>query len=262
MFHIIGNPSADGELCIGMQFSDREAVIRAIRRYSISKGVDYKVYESEPTTFYCKCIHYGIDCGWLVRASFRKNKYYWEIRKYNGPHTCTRARISQDHTKLDSDTIAECIKPMVESDPSFKIKSVIAEIQSQYGYTTTYRKAWMAKQKAIEKIFGQWEASFQALPQWCVAMCDAVRGSVVQVDAVEAYREDELVPDVRILRRVFWSFGPCIRAFRHCKPLVQVDGTHLYGKYKGTLLVAVAQDGNQNILPIAFAIVEGETADA
>ena len=43
---------------------------------------------------------------------------------------------------------------------------------------------------------------------------------------------------------------------------MQVDGTHLYGKYKGALLVAVAQDGNQNILPIAFAIVEGETADA
>ncbi|XP_072066663.1 uncharacterized protein [Arachis hypogaea] len=41
-----------------------------------------------------------------------------------------------------------------------------------------------------------------------------------------------------------------------------VDGTHLYGKYKGCLLVAVSQDGNNNIVPIAFAIVEGETSDA
>ena len=85
---------------------------------------------------------------------------------------------------------------MVESDLSFKIKSVIAEIQSRFEYMTTYQKAWMAKQKAIEKVFGQWEASFEALPQWCVAMCDAVQGSVVQLDAAEAYREDELVPDV------------------------------------------------------------------
>ena len=60
------------------------------------------------------------------------------------------------------------------SDPSFKIKSVIAGIQSQYEYTTTYRKVWMTKQKAIEKVFGQWEASFEALLQWCVAMCDVV----------------------------------------------------------------------------------------
>ena len=43
---------------------------------------------------------------------------------------------------------------------------------------------------------------------------------------------------------------------------MQVDVTHLYNKYKGVLLVAVAQDGNKNILPITFAIVEGETVDA
>ena len=85
----IGDPAADGELCVRMQFSDREVVIRAIKIYNIPKGEDYKVYESEATRFYCKCVRYGIDCGWLVKASFRKNKYYWEIMKYNGPHTCT-----------------------------------------------------------------------------------------------------------------------------------------------------------------------------
>ncbi|XP_072084663.1 uncharacterized protein [Arachis hypogaea] len=36
--------------------------------------------------------------------------------------------------------------------------------------------------------------------------------------------------------RLFWTFPPCIEAFHHCKPLVSIDGTHLYGKYGGTLL--------------------------
>jgi len=44
--------------------------------------------------------------------------------------------------------------------------------------------------------------------------------------------------------------------------VVQVVGTFLYGKYRETLLVAVVQDGRNNILPIVFAIVEGETAEA
>jgi len=30
----------------------------------------------------------------------------------------------------------------------------------------------------------------------------------------------------------------------------------------GTLLVAVAQDGRNNIFPMAFAIIEGETTEA
>jgi len=33
----------------------------------------------------------------------------------------------------------------------------------------------------------------------------------------------------------------------------------LYGKYKGTLPVAVAQDGNNEILPIAFVVIESES---
>ncbi|XP_057752218.1 uncharacterized protein LOC130970222 [Arachis stenosperma] len=61
--------------------------------------------------------------------------------------------------------------------------------------------------------------------------------------------------------RLFWIFPPCIEAFRHCKPLVSIDGTHLYGKYGGTLLLAIAQDGNSNILSVVFALVEGENAD-
>jgi hypothetical protein len=65
-----------------------------------------------------------------------------------------------------------------------------------------------------------------------------------------------------IFHRLLWSFEPLIKGFRFCKPLVHVDGTWLYGKYRGTSLLAVAQDGNNHVFPVAFAIVEGETKEA
>ncbi|XP_052107437.1 uncharacterized protein LOC127740493 [Arachis duranensis] len=229
----------DGEFSVGMEFGSRESVISAIKSYTISRGVDYTVYESEPQTFYAKC-----------------------KGRYNGKHTCTMGTISQDHAKLDSDTIADAIRPLVEADHSIKVKSVIAEVQGRFNYTVSYRKAWLAKQKAVVKVFGDWEVSYQTLPVLLKAMTVKMPRSRVQIKTLPVYRESEEVQGVRVLHRVFWSFYPCIVAFRHCKPLVQVDGTHLYGKYKSSLLVAVAQDGNQNIVPIAFAIVEGETADA
>ncbi|RYQ81837.1 hypothetical protein Ahy_B10g100440 isoform B [Arachis hypogaea] len=155
---------ADGEFAVGMEFSSRKAVIKAIKDYTIRRSVDYRVYESEPLTFYAKCTQYGSGCDWLIRVSMISRKYCWVIRRYNGSHTCTRATISQDHSKLDSITIAEAIKPLVGADPSLKVKSVIAEVQSKFNYTVSYRKAWLAKQRAVEKIFGGWEASFEALP--------------------------------------------------------------------------------------------------
>ncbi|XP_016172625.1 uncharacterized protein LOC107615014 [Arachis ipaensis] len=252
----------DGEFTVGMEFSSREAVIKAMKDYTIHRGVDYRVHESESTTFYAKCTQYGAGCDWLIRVSKMYRKFCWEIRRYNGSHTCTRATVSQDHSKLDSNTVAEAIKPLVEVDPSIRVKLVIAEVQSNFNYTICYRKAWLAKQKAVESIFGGWETSYEALPIWFEVMIHKEPSAVVHFETMPAYQGDDLVPNIRVLNRVFWSYYPCIRAFRHCKPIVQVDGTHLYGKYKGCLLVAVSQDGNNNIVPIAFAIVEGETFEA
>ncbi|KAL4315880.1 hypothetical protein AHAS_Ahas15G0229300 [Arachis hypogaea] len=87
-------------------------------------------------------------------------------------------------------------------------------------------------------------------------MVQKMPGSQVQIETRPPYNRSEEVASVRILHRVFWNFNPCIRAFKYCKPLVQVDGTYLYRKYKGCLLVAVAQDKIQNTVLIAFAIVE------
>ncbi|RYQ84161.1 hypothetical protein Ahy_B10g103104 [Arachis hypogaea] len=61
--------------------------------------------------------------------------------------------ISQNHAKLDLDTITDAIRPLVEADPSMKVKSIIAKVQSRFNYTVSYRKAWLVKQKAVAKIF-------------------------------------------------------------------------------------------------------------
>ncbi|XP_057746344.1 uncharacterized protein LOC130965592 [Arachis stenosperma] len=188
----------DGEFVVGMEFSFRKAVIKVIKEYTIRKSVDYRVYEFEPLTFYAKCTQYGSGCDWLIRVSMISRKYCWVIRRYNGSHTCTRATISQDHSKLDSTTIAEAIKPLVEADSALKVKSVIAEAQSKFNYTVSYRKAWLAKQKAVEKIFGGWEASYEALPIWFETMCHKELSAVVLFETMPTYQGDDLVTDIQI----------------------------------------------------------------
>ncbi|XP_057723442.1 uncharacterized protein LOC130939349 [Arachis stenosperma] len=166
----------DGEFWIGMEYSSRKSVVAIIRSYTIARGVDYDVYESEPQTFYAKCKMYGRGCDWLIRACSIRKKGCWKIRRYNGRHTCTTRVISQDHSKLDSDTVVEAIRPLVETDPSIKVKTIIAEVQSRFNYTISYRKAWLTKQKSIAKVFGDWEESYQALPWWLSVMVQKMHG--------------------------------------------------------------------------------------
>ena len=69
-------------------------------------------------------------------------------------------------------------------------------------------------------------------------------------------------PTIRVLHQLFFSFGVCIAAFRHCRPVICVDGTFLTGKYKGQILTAIGQDGQNQVVPLAFAFVESENIES
>ena len=48
--------------------------------------------------------------------------------------------------------ISKNIHTLIENDPSTLVPTMISHIKSIEGNTTTYRKAWLAKQKIIENI--------------------------------------------------------------------------------------------------------------
>jgi hypothetical protein len=50
--------------------------------------------------------------------------------------------------------------------------------------------------------------------------------------------------------------------FAHCRPVISVDGTFLIGKYRGTLMVDVGMTVENQLLPLVFALVEGENNES
>ena len=66
------------------------------------------------------------------------------------------------------------------------------------------------------------------------------------------------IPSTTLLRYVLWAFASCITTFRYCKLVISIDGTHLYGKYRGVLLIAMATDANNKVFPLSFIVVNRE----
>ncbi|XP_061336424.1 uncharacterized protein LOC133283562 [Gastrolobium bilobum] len=151
---------------------------------------------------------------------------------------------------------------MINSEPSVSISLVQERITAKYGFKVSYRKVWYAKQKAMTIMYGEWKEPYAFLPRWCEYMLRFSPGSFYHIQTNDLYAKQSLVSGKKGFHRIFWTFRQCCEAFKFAKPVIQIDGTHLYGKYKGKLLVAIAQDGNNECLPIAFAIVEGETLEA
>ena len=65
-----------------------------------------------------------------------------------------------------------------------------------------------------------------------------------------------------VLPRVFWCFAQSVEAFKHCRPLVPIDGTFLIGEYRGVLMIAVGVDPDNQLVPLAFALADGENDDS
>nr|GFA68659.1 hypothetical protein [Tanacetum cinerariifolium] len=54
--------------------------------------------------------------------------------------------------------------------------------------------------------------------------------------------------------------GAAIRTFvSHIRPLIIIDGAHLKGEFLGTMYLAVAMAGNNQILPLAYGVGKSET---
>jgi hypothetical protein len=89
-------------------------------------------------------------------------------------------------------------------------------------------------------------------------MADANPG---MVHVVEPYGQETRIYNgrtVRVFGHAFWAFVQSVKAFEYCRPVISVDGTFLTGQYRRTLLVAIANDANNRLVPLAFAFAEAE----
>ena len=108
-------------------------------------------------------------------------------------------------------------------------------------------------------MFGTYEEAYDFVPRMLHQIAESNPGTYIdKLDRVHPTKG----PNCFILDRVFWAFPQASTGFKYCRPVLSMDGTFLTGKYKGTILTAVAADANNQLLPVAFAIVESENTDS
>ncbi|RYR05239.1 hypothetical protein Ahy_B06g085113 isoform B [Arachis hypogaea] len=61
--------SLDLDAMVGQQFQDKEEAVLSMKTYSIRRGVQYKVVESDYRRYVGKCSEFGNGCTWLIRLS-------------------------------------------------------------------------------------------------------------------------------------------------------------------------------------------------
>ena len=103
------------------------------------------------------------------------------------------------------------------------------------------------KYKALKHLFGDFSQSYTKLPRLVLALEQVNPGCVVICKTFYSN-----MPNTKIFQHAFWSFKPSIEGFEYCCPILSIDDTHLFGKYKGMLLIAMGCDRNNQLFPIGI----------
>ncbi|KAL0553591.1 hypothetical protein IC582_007491 [Cucumis melo] len=193
-------------------------------------------------------------CGWKLRAVRLKDSNIFKIKKYVKVHSCSLEFLNRDHRQAKSWVVGELIKSKFKGPGRiYKPRDIIEDMRQDYGINMSYEKAWRARENAYERVRGSSEESYNLLRRYGEALKFTNPGTIFHME----------LEDDRFFKYLFMSVGACVRGFLNCiRPIIVMDGTFLKNKYRGQLIVAVCLDGNNQIYPLAFGVVDRETDDS
>ncbi|XP_050280913.1 uncharacterized protein LOC126721880 [Quercus robur] len=161
--------------CKGLTFANKAAVKRALIIYATKDNRNFSIQRSSTTQLCATCV--DDNCKWYVGA-YMKSKLngLWMVTSYVGPHSCIPFGLRRDGRMMDSNFVASEIVGRLRKKHTATIDELWEIIRTKYDHELSYYKVWDAKQKAIVKIFGDWEESYQRLRKLLLAYLDQDSG--------------------------------------------------------------------------------------
>ncbi|KAL8485724.1 hypothetical protein ACS0TY_027854 [Phlomoides rotata] len=215
---------------LGMIFSNMLDFKKVVQSHAIKAKRSVKFTKTAPERVYARCS--DKECGWNLNLLKMINEETFQLRVCDDEHTCAptyELRVCDDeHT---------CA-------PTYEVSNLKS------------RSGLYGKNVSTEKLEGCPDAQFAKLWDYADKIKRTNPGSTVIVGTED--NEDE--------EKKFSRFYMCLQAVKSgfrdgCRPIIRVDECHLKGPHKGILLTAVGVDANNNLYPIAWAIVNTESRE-
>ncbi|XP_022154346.1 uncharacterized protein LOC111021631 [Momordica charantia] len=216
---------------------------------AMRSNCEYKVSRSTKSKFVVRCI--DNTCNWKVAAHSVGKSWIFCISKYVHAHTYTIDTVNHDHKQASSWVVANLIKDRVPGTGRiYKIKHIKEDVRKEFGVTISYDKAHRARELAYAIVRGRQEDSYMHLHAYGEKIKIENPGTIFHIETKGSLN----------FKYLFMALGASIRGFQSItRRVIMVDGTHLKGKFRGVLLIGVAMKGNNQIYPLAFAIVDNKS---
>ncbi|KAK4401417.1 hypothetical protein Sango_0882400 [Sesamum angolense] len=205
--------------------------------------------------------NFEIGMSFSSKSDF-KDAVYGHAVKTKRSLKITKNDSRRIYARCDGEGLDGCQKKYEDSfrtDPNRAVKGFRKDVIKDIRCNVSKYQAYRAKRKALNAIDGAADDQFALL--WDYA--EELRKSNPRSNVIMMMTDS----DDGNVNKKFAKFYVMFDALRvgflsGCRPIIGVDGCHLKGPHGGVLLTAVSIDPNNNLYPLAYAIVSGETREA
>jgi len=234
-----------------MKFRSKKQFKKAIIRYGLAERKVINFIKDDPKRVRAKCD--WRHCPWVCLLSNNSRSESWQIVTFEDYHTCPPRR---DNRLVTGRRIAEKYEKFIITNPSWNFVSMKETVQEEMFANVSISKLKRAKALVMKKALDSMKGQYNRLYDYQAELLRSNPGSTVIV-----------VKDPEFEEPIFQRMYICLDALKKgfiagCRKVVGLDGCFFKGAITGELLCAIGRDANNQMYPIAWAVVERENNDS
>ncbi|KAK8565325.1 hypothetical protein V6N12_058891 [Hibiscus sabdariffa] len=244
--------SVEPRFKVGMIFESSQQFKEALYAYAVAQRFDFKFLKNEKERTRAKCKARG--CPLRIYASFDKGDGCFKIKTFISEHECS---ITFKNKRANYLMVGKHFLSKIRIVPNLKLVEIKRLAKEELKVELHKHTCMKAKSWCLEQIRGRLGYEFSRLYDYIGALRD-----VDPSGSFELKVERPTPFEIPKFRRLYVCFSTLKEAFRtYCRPVLSLNGCFLKGDFKGELLSAVGRDANNQIFPIAWAVVEVENRE-
>ncbi|OMO85410.1 Transposase, MuDR, plant [Corchorus capsularis] len=238
---------------VEMLFTNSDQFKHAVSLESILKKKGIYWVKNSKERVRAKCS--DPECPWEIYASFQKSIHSFQVKKFISDHKCNRVLSTP---RLSQKMLAQLVSVDIKRDPYIPYIEIIQLVSERYGLDVELSMVKRAKRDVVRSVAANYEKEFASLQAYGEEIKKTNVGSSVWMQC-----HKDTVESPPLFQRYYICLNNLKRGFvLGCRQFLGLDGCWLKSLTKGELLVAVGRDGNNQMFPIAWALVEVESTDS
>ncbi|KAL4554246.1 hypothetical protein LXL04_039646 [Taraxacum kok-saghyz] len=242
---------------LGMRFSDRYEVKQMLTNYAVFNGYELYYEKNESSRLLVRCCKNKEGkpgCSFRLWATPMSSEDSYQIKSLVDEHNCCRKQ------NLGSIVTYRWIGKMLINDildrPRLSFRKMRAEVRTRFGLNVSVGQCRNAKAFALDEISGSLNGHYEKLWMYGAELVWANPGSTVKIQV------DPMPDSIVYFSRMYVCFkGVKDGWIEGCRRVIGIDGCFLKGICRGELLSAIGRDANNQMYPLAWAVVSVENKD-